>query len=104
MSTITDESTIFTLVHNEAYSGLNAGSQGTQDFSNIYISSPVAHVASINATVNLTTGFHTYFKLEGYNPVTQKIETWHCRDVPILLPPSGDPLLNVAIIGTWIDR
>ena len=108
MATITDESTIFGFTQLTKYTGLNSGSQGSQDFIDIFMDTvsfvPMAQVAGFNATAQLTTGFNTYFKVQGYNPLTGTYEVWHCRGTPLLLPPSGHNLLNVAVVASWIDR
>lgn len=108
MATITDESTIFSLVQLTKYTALNAGNQGSQDFISMFTDETgfvsMAQVVDFNSTSRLTTGFHTYFKVQGYNPLTGTYENWHCRDVPLLLPPSGHNLLNIAVVASWIDR
>jgi hypothetical protein len=108
MPTITDQSTIFSLTQLITYTALNSGNQGSQDFTNIFIDEvsfvPMAKIVDFNSTSRLTTGFNTYFKMQGYNPLTGTYETWHCRGTPLLLPPSGNHLLNVAVVTSWIDR
>lgn len=103
MSIVLDENTVFGNGHFEANTGLWSGSQGSTDFGTTpYV--PTGHVVQINTTVNVTLGFNTYFKLQGFNPVTGLYEIWHCMNTPIFTPPSGDTLQNVSIIGTWTDR
>lgn len=103
MSIILDNITLFGNVHTENNTGLWSGSQGYTDYATpTYV--PTAHVVQINTTVNVTFGFNTYFKLQGFNPITGLYETWHCMNNPVFTPPSGDTLQNVSIIGTWIDR
>lgn len=103
MAIVIDESTIFGNVHLENNTGLWSGSQGSTDFATpIYV--PTSHVVQINTTANITPGLNTYFKLQGFNPVTGKYEIWHCMNIPVTTPPSGDTLQNVSIISTWIDR
>lgn len=108
MATITDQSTVFLLTQLVAYSGLNAGSQGSQDFTDLFIDEtgfvPMAQLSAFNSTSRLTTGFNTYFKVQGYNPLTGTYEVWHCRGTPLLLPPSGHHLLDIAVVASWIDR
>lgn len=108
MATITDQSTVFLLAQFTEYTALNAGNQGSQDFTNVFIDEtgfvPMAQVVGFNSTSQLTTGFHTYFKVQGYNPLTGTYEVWHCRGTPLLLPPSGHHLLNVSVVASWIDR
>lgn len=108
MATITDESTIFGLTQLTKYTALNSGSQGSQDFIGVFVSSsafvPMIQTVNYNVTVHLTTGFNTYFKMQGYNPLTGGYETWHCRGTPLLLPPSGHNLINVSVVGSWTDR
>lgn len=108
MSVITDESTIFSFVQSVKYTAQNSGSQGSQDFStaftnlNTYV--PVVNILDFNTTSLTNTLFNTYFKVQGYNPITKTYETWHCRGTPLLLPPSGHNLLNISVIATWTER
>lgn len=108
MATITDESTIFALTQLTKYSALNSGSQGSQDFIGSFVSSstfvPMIQTVYYNVTVPLTTGFNTYFKMQGYNPATGTYETWHCRGTPLMLAPSGHNLLNISVVASWTER
>lgn len=108
MATITDESNIFLLTQLVKYSAINSGNQGIQDFSGVFVNVtsfvPMATIVDFNSTTKLTRGFNTYFKIQGYNPLTNTYETWHCRGTPLLLPPSGHNLLNISVIASWTDR
>lgn len=105
MSTVIDQSTLFLDATFISWQAKYMGSQGLQAMmepSPTY--TPTATFLRMDSDTPLTTGFHTYFKIQGYNTTTRTYETWHCRDVPILLPPSGHNLQNVSVIATWIDR
>lgn len=106
--TINDEYTIFSTTHLEAYRGQYTGSQGNQDLSNIFINNgvydPIVNVEDFNTTSKITTGFNIYWKMEGFNPVSNKYETWHSMGTPLLIPPSGNALQNISILTMWIDR
>ena len=108
MATITDFSTIFSLTQLVKYTALNSGNQGSQDFTSMFIDGasfvPMAQSVDFNSTSRLTTGFNTYFKMQGYNPVTGTYETWHCRGTPLMLAPSGNNLLNISVIASWTER
>lgn len=108
MPTITDLSTVFSLTQLTKYTALNAGSQGSQDFIDIFTSATnfvtVIQGVDFNSTAPLTTGFNTYFKVQGYNPLTNTYETWHCRGTPLLLPPSGNNLLDISVVASWTER
>lgn len=58
----------------------------------------------IDATTNLTTGFNTYFKMQGWDPATKQYEVWHSMNTPLLNAPSGKALQNITILFSWIDR
>jgi len=103
MSTITDQSTIFSLTHLAGYTGQNSGSFGTQDFTGL-TNLPFILSDGINSIAKVTTGFNTYYKVQGYNPIIQQYENWHSMGTPLLTPPSGNPLVNISIISTWTDR
>lgn len=88
------------------YTGMPAGSEGGQDlitfFGEIYATT--IRVARVNSTALLTTGFHTYYKMEGFNPTTNAYENWHSMDIPLMTPPSGNALTNIGVATSWIDR
>jgi hypothetical protein len=108
MPTITDESTIFLLAQPIRYTALYSGTQGSQDFTGIFSDevgfASVAQLVQFNTTIGLTADFNTYFKVQGYNPLTGTYEVWHCRGTPLLLPPSGHSLLNVSVVASWKER
>lgn len=107
MSIVLDETTFFGFTHSVGYTGQYTGSFGNQDFTSYFLSNPYLpfpKTVDFNTTSNITTGFHQYFKLEGFNPITQKYETWHCRDIPLFAPPSGNTLQNIVVVTSWIDR
>ena len=108
MATITDLSTVFSLTQLVKYAGINDGNQGSQDFTGVFVSEdvfvPMAQVVDFNSTSKLTRGFNTYFKMQGYNPLTGTYETWHCRGTPLMLPPSGHHLLDISVVTSWIER
>ncbi len=108
MATITDESTVFLIAQLTKYAATNAGNQGSQDFTSSFIDVtgfvPMAELVAFNTTEPLTTGFNTYFKMQGYNPLTGTYETWHCRGTPLLLPPSGHNLVNISVVASWTER
>lgn len=108
MPTVTDESTIFLLTQLTRYTGLFAGTQGSQDFTDMFSDdigfASVAQLVEFNTTIGLTPDFNIYFKVQGYNPLTAAYETWHCRGTPLLLPPSGHNLLNISVVASWSER
>lgn len=65
---------------------------------------PAIKVVEVDTTVHITTGFNTYFKMEGWNPITNQYETWHSMGTPLLDPPSGNTLQNIGVVMTWTDR
>ncbi len=109
MSTILDNPTLFLSSNSDAiFQTWYATYSGSQGYSTVLDPAPTyapeAQFLSANTTSNLTTGFNVYFKMQGYNPATGTFETWHCRNTPQILPPSGDQLINISIVSTWIDR
>lgn len=108
MSTITDDNTLFNLV-STAQLGKYSGSQGNQDFAGSFFTPSVVYSSTAQVTpylsiAKLNHGFNTYFKMQGFNTATGKYEVWFSTGQPLLLPPSGNPLSNIEIILTWIDR
>lgn len=93
-------------VHIVGYSGIYAGSQGASDSSSSIVGTNISFINSValDTTVNVTTGYNTYYKMQGFNPITQQYEDWHSMNAPLLDPPSGNALENIGIIGSWIDR
>lgn len=93
-------------VHIVGYSGIYAGSQGSSDASVAITGEGISFINSVplDGTSNISTGYNTYYKMQGFNPITQQYEDWHSMDVPLLDPPSGNALENIGIIGSWIDR
>lgn len=107
MALITDFSTLFTTVHLVKYTAQSSGTQGNQDISNFVIGLTKVQFtsdASFNSITKVTTGFNTYYKMQGYNPITQQYENWHSMGTPLLSPPSGHTLTNISVIYTWQDR
>lgn len=79
----------------------------TQDFSNLLLSwnkLPFPSVAALNTTNKISTGFNTYYKMEGFNTNTNNYENWHSMGTPLLIPPSGNSLINISVVTSWIDR
>ena len=60
--------------------------------------------STLNSVVKLQLNFNTYFKMEGYNPITAQYENWHCMGAPLLTPPSGNSLVNISVVTSWVDR
>src|SRR5574338_534309 len=108
MALITDENNIFNLITPIFYKGQYSGSWGSQDFSGAFASPSVNYAATsqiipFSTNGGLTTGFNTYFKMQGYNQSTSRYEVWFSKTKPLLIPPSGNRLLNIEIVLTWID-
>lgn len=109
MSTVLDNPSLFISPNNDAtfktWLGRYSGSQGYSqllDPAPTYV--PDAQFLTVNSITHLTTGFNTYYKMQGFNQATGQYEVWHSMGTPQILPPSGDPLINVQVISTWIDR
>lgn len=103
MSTITDQSTLFNFVTPRAWLGQYGASTGTQDMTST-IPTRTATFVDFNSNAKLTHGFNTYFKMQGFNGLTQKYEVWFSTGAPSLTPPSGNALSNIQVVLTWIDR
>lgn len=89
------------------YSSQSAGSSGVLDLSASLTSSnaiPLETLGKVNTTFNTTKPLNTYYKIEGFNEITQSFETWHCQNVIQIVPPSGNILVNVSVIAIWQDR
>lgn len=107
MAVVLDQSTIFNFVYFGRYTSQSTGSFGSNDLTGVLVNSgqlPTTKDAELDSTVNISFGYHTYYKMQGFNPTLQVYEDWHSMDEPLLDPPSGNPLLNIGIIGSWIDR
>lgn len=107
MAIVLDRSTIFNYIHTAGYTSQSTGSFGSVDVTNVLISTfqiPTTVDVEFNTTVPITPGFNTYYKMQGWNPILQVYEDWHSMGTPLLLPPSGNALENIGIIGTWTDR
>lgn len=104
---ITTDLGIFGNILFKNWLGEYSGSQGMQDYQANFISgtykSSVSAVA-FNPSTKVTTGFNTYFKLQGFNTSTNSYEVWFSMGAPLLIPPSGHLLSNIEIVLTWIDR
>lgn len=89
------------------YTGQSSSSQGSQDatssFSGGNLLSSIK-LTELDTTVNVSSGYNIYYKMQGYNPLTQKYEDWHSMGAPLLSPPSGHMLQNISIISSWEDR
>jgi len=104
MALITEQN-ILNLVYAAGYTGQSTGSLGSQDLTSSIGSGQTSVLGGLfNSNANITTGFNTYYKMQGWNPFTQIYEDWHSMGTPLLDPPSGNALENIGIIGTWKDR
>jgi hypothetical protein len=105
MAIAQDQSTVFSFIHFASYTGQSSGSFGSNDLTSALLNQiPTTKDGELNSTVNITFGFNTYYKMQGWNPITQRYEDWHSMGTPQLIPPSGHTLQNIGIIGTWTDR
>jgi hypothetical protein len=106
MALITDLSTVYNLVYQAGYTGQNSGSFGNQDLELLsgIVNQPLVSSGAFNSIVNVTTGFNTYFKMEGFNPITNQYENWHSMGTALMDPPSGHALTNISVIASWQDR
>jgi hypothetical protein len=109
MALITDQSSLFNFIGMISYRGQYSGSQGTEDFASSFADSftayaPTVQTSELNSTALVTTGFNTYYKLQGFNASTGKYEVWYSKEKPLLTPPSGNILSNIEIVLTWVDR
>lgn len=107
MALITDQNLLFNFVQLEAWNGQYSGSQGTQDFDSAFFTTayvPVVKTEDLNTTNLVTTGFNTYYKLQGFNTGTGEYEVWYSVSKPNLIPPSGALLSNIEVVSVWTDR
>jgi hypothetical protein len=107
MTIILDQSTIFNLVHTAGYTSQSTSSFGVSDITSILTATlpvPMVKNVELNTTANVITTFNIYYKMQGWNPVTQVYETWHSMQTPLLTPPSGNTLQNIGVISSWKDR
>lgn len=107
MALILDQSSLFGFVNFASYTGQSTNSFGTSDIQislSGTLSIPTALEGPMNTTALIKPGYNTYYKLQGWNPLTQKYEFWHSMNVPLTDPPSGNALQNISVIGTWKDR
>jgi hypothetical protein len=100
---ITDQTSIFGLVHFKTWTGTYSGSFGNQELLANTITTNVKFTA-LDSNANLKTTFNTYYKMEGFNPITSQYENWHSQNTPLMVPPSGNALTNVSVVSSWIDR
>jgi hypothetical protein len=93
-------------VHIVGYSGVYSGSQGSFDSNSTLTGVNVSFIndVALDTTVNISSGYNLYFKMQGYNPITQEYEDWHSMREPLMSPPSGNALENISVVGSWIDR
>ncbi len=111
MALITDQSNLFNFIGSIAFTGQYSGSWGSQDLAGSF-SEPGTPYAPTTAPLSfnthteprLTHGFNTYFKMQGFNPVTNSYEVWFSKTSALLIPPSGNNLLDIEVVLTWIDR
>jgi hypothetical protein len=107
MTLITDQSTLFSFSYLVGYTGQASGSFGNQDLTNIINSVtyvPVTSAALLNSIAKVTTTFNIYYKIQGYNTSTLQYENWHSMGTPLMVPPSGNTLVDISVIATWTDR
>lgn len=107
MALISDQNNIFNLIQLIAWKGQYSGSQGTQDFNNAFSTvtyNPTVKSEFFNSTELVTTGFNTYYKLQGYNSTTNEYEVWYSVGRPNLIPPSTNLLSNIEVVLVWTDR
>jgi hypothetical protein len=87
--------------------GQYGGSQGMHDYQGNFVTgtyNPSVQVVPFNSSAKVSTGFNTYFKLQGFNTSTNKYEVWFSMGSPLLIPPSGHLLSNIEVVLVWIDR
>lgn len=107
MALILDQSTLFNFIQYAGYTAQSTSSFGTEDLSGLLnglVNIPFTKNTEFDTTVPVTTGYNTYYKMQGWNPISKKYEDWHSMGTPLLEPPSGNALENIGIIGTWTDR
>lgn len=108
MAIVVDNPNLFGVVHFGGFTAQSASSSGVTDFGpQLYAVFPLPvplHNPLDNITQNIRPGFNTYYKMQGYNPITQEYEFWHCQGTPLMNPPSGHTLENVSIVTSWKDR
>lgn len=109
MALITDQNTFFNFVGMISYHGQYSGSWGLQDFASAFAGPTTAYIPTVqtsdlNSTNLVTTGFSTYYKLQGFNTATNSYEVWYSKEKPLLTPPSGNLLSNIEIVLIWVDR
>jgi len=107
MALVTDQSSIFNLVSFLSWKGQYSGSHGTQAFDSAFFTTayvPTVSTEELNSTQLVTTGFNTYYKLQGYNTNTNEYEIWYSVGKPNLIPPTGNLLSNIEIVLIWVDR
>lgn len=100
------ELSIPNLVNIVGYAGIYSGSQGSFDASSALtiVNDTFINDVALDTTVHVSAGYNIYYKMQGYNPLTQAYEDWHSMGNPLMIPPSGNALENIGIIGSWIDR
>ena len=105
MPTLTELS-IPNVVSIVTYPGIYTGSQGMTpaDIPLTVGNQSIINSVALDITVHVSPGYNTYYKMQGWNPLTQRYEDWHSMGTPLLIPPSGHTLENISIIGSWVDR
>ena len=89
------------------YTGQSSNSYSSQDLSSSLTELaglPFTQSVTVNTPEHISFGYNTYFKLQGFDPITQTYEVWHCEGEPLLSPPSGKTLENITILTSWVDR
>lgn len=103
---LVQEISVLDYLHLTSYYGTFAGSQGVTDTSSSLVEANVSFINSVpvDTTANVKPTYNTYYRMQGYNPLTGKYEDWHSMNEPLMSPPSGHALLDVTIVTSWIDR
>lgn len=110
MPLITVHSSIFNIVvQTSGYTAQVSNSFGNVDLDLLSVTnessiSESVSGAAFNSITKITTGFNTYYKMQGFNTSTQQYENWHSMGTPLLSPPSGNVLTNISVVHTWQDR
>lgn len=107
MAIATDQSNLFNFVQFIAWNGQYSGSHGVQNFDSTFSTityNPTVKTEVFNSIELVTSGYNTYYKLQGYNTTTNEYEVWYSTGKPNLIPPSGNLLSNIEVVLAWVDR